>query len=247
MAFALGAAIKKAPHQIVSVHGRDHTKSQELAALLGSTPMKIDDVIAKDVDIVILAISDNHINEVSNMVKLGNKSTIVVHTSGSIPLYSLNEDIRLKGVIYPLQTISKTSETDFAQVPFCLNAADRPTLEVIKKFAESLTSKIYVLSDDERKKAHLAAVMVNNFTNHLVSSAYNYLEQESIPSALVQPLLKQTMEKLISSPPDTTQTGPARRNDTITIQEHLKLLDGNTIKRLYEEITNSIIEKYHNQ
>ncbi len=245
VAHSLGVALLNASHNILSIHGRNMESTSELALKLNSIACTIDESINSSVEVIILAISDNYIGEVSEQIVQTNKSCILVHTSGSIPLYILNSKFKQRGVLYPLQTFTKAKELDFSTIPICLNASDRPTLKVIRALSESLTKKIYILSDDERKKAHLAAVMVNNFTNHFISLAYDYLKKESIPIQIIQPLIRETMEKLLQSTPDTTQTGPARRNDTSTIEEHLKMLEGHSMKELYDTISQSIIDKHN--
>jgi predicted short-subunit dehydrogenase-like oxidoreductase (DUF2520 family) len=90
---------------------------------------------------------------------------------------------------------------------------------------------------------HLAAVLVNNFTNHLATIAQDYLTTAALPFNWLLPLLEETVAKLKEQPALTAQTGPAKRNDQTTIQRHLELLKREDIA-VYMALTSSII-KHH--
>jgi hypothetical protein len=94
-----------------------------------------------------------------------------------------------------------------------------------------------------RVKLHLAAVMVNNFTNHLYALMETYCREEGLDFHLLLPLIKETASRLDDVSPSKTQTGPAVRNDTTTIEKHLDLLQKYPqLKRMYELFTESIIQ-----
>ena len=69
------------------------------------------------VDLFIIAVSDDAIVSVSEQIPFINH--LVVHTSGSVAMESLSNSNR-KGVFYPLQTLSKTKEINFKEVPLCI-------------------------------------------------------------------------------------------------------------------------------
>jgi predicted short-subunit dehydrogenase-like oxidoreductase (DUF2520 family) len=70
-----------------------------------------------EADLYIIAVSDDAIASVSAQLPFENR--LVVHTSGSAPLTSLNDKNR-KGVFYPLQTFTKGKAIDFKMIPLCL-------------------------------------------------------------------------------------------------------------------------------
>ena len=53
------------------------------------------------------------------------------------------------------------------------------------ELGQSISSNVINLNDEDRLKAHIAAVIVNNFTNHLVSSAYDFLKNNNVRMGLV--------------------------------------------------------------
>ena len=78
--------------------------------------------------------------------------------------------------------------------------------------------------DDTRLKYHLAATMVNNFTNYLFAQAESFCKKENISFAVLQPLMEETVIRLRNISPHETQTGPAIRNDLDTLKKHRELL-----------------------
>ena len=95
--------------------------------------------------------------------------------------------------------------------------------------------------DDTRLKLHVAAVFVNNFTNHLYALAEDYCKKEGIDFKELFPLIEETASRLKTISPSKLQTGPAIRNDEETIQKHLVLLASHPqMKKVYEFLTASI-------
>jgi hypothetical protein len=91
---------------------------------------------------------------------------------------------------------------------------------------------------------HVAATIVNNFSNHLFALAENYCDQQKIDFKLLVPLIEETAKRTEQFSPSQMQTGPAIRNDIQTIQIHLEVLENfPELKRFYELFTESIQKK----
>ncbi|MEZ0007275.1 putative short-subunit dehydrogenase-like oxidoreductase (DUF2520 family) [Flavobacterium sp. 28YEA47A] len=190
-----------------------------------------------EADIYIIAVSDSAIAEVSSSLPFENR--LVVHTSGSVPLEELNPKNR-RGVFYPLQTFTKNKEVDFAAIPICLESEFDDDYIVLENVAEAIGSKHYLISSDQRKSLHVAAVFVNNFTNHLYQIGKEICAENQLPFEILKPLIAETANKVQRLSPLEAQTGPAKRNDLNTIQAHLALLTDNTQKEIYKILTHSI-------
>ncbi|TYA78429.1 Rossmann-like and DUF2520 domain-containing protein [Seonamhaeicola marinus] len=191
----------------------------------------------KDADIYILAVSDDAVASVSSQLPLENK--IVVHTSGSVNVHDLDKKHK-RGVFYPLQTFSKTAQLDFANVPICIETLDKPDYHILKELAISIGSPVKKVNSDQRKVLHLAAVFVNNFTNQLYRIGHEITESEGAEFDLLKPLILETAKKVQDLSPYMAQTGPAKRNDKKTINKHLKLLQSEEHKAIYNVLTESI-------
>ena len=192
-------------------------------------------------DACIIAVKDEAIAEISK--KLPFENQLVVHTSGNTSIEAIDSKNR-RGVFYPLQTMNKQTIVDFEKVPFCLEAETTNDFCLLQRLASLLSSKIYTLNSYQRRLLHLAAVFMNNFSNHLVYISQQICKENEVPFEILQPLLAETFIKLQNTSAYDAQTGPARRNDFLTITNHLAMLDNNNYKEIYDIITKSIINTY---
>jgi len=185
-------------------------------------------------DVTIIAVSDDAIAEVSSKIT----NNFVVHTSGSVSLCDLKNNTK-KGIFYMLQTFSKDKKVDFTEVPFCLEAENENDYKLLETLAKSIGKKIYNINSEQRKTLHVAAVFVNNFTNHMYKIGNDICKENNVPFEILQPLIKETASKVAHLSPEKSQTGPAIRNDQKTIKNHLNLLDSNQ-QNIYKILTKSI-------
>jgi len=198
----------------------------------------------EDADVYILTISDDAIANLSKQLPFEGK--LVVHTSGSVGIHDLDRKHR-RGVFYPLQTFSKASKIDFKDVPICIEALEKSDFQILKKLAEEIESPWYKINTEQRQILHLSAVFVNNFTNQLYRIAHEISDAKSISFDVLKPLILETAKKVQTLSPYMAQTGPAKRNDKKTIKKHLKLLEDDDHKAIYELLTNSIKKTHGRQ
>ncbi len=191
----------------------------------------------KEADVYLIAISDDAIAKFSSELPIENK--LVVHTSGSVGLADLDKKHH-RGVFYPLQTFSKDTEINFAEVPICIETTDKNDLKTLQHLAAAIGSKSYRVNSEQRGSLHLAAVFVNNFTNQLYRIAHEITESTSTEFNILKPLILETANKVQNLSPYLAQTGPAKRNDKKTIKKHLKKLDNSPHKDIYKLLTDSI-------
>ena len=202
----------------------------------------IDDINKlKKADVYIIAVSDDAISNLSSQLPFENR--LVIHTSGSVGICELDKKNE-RGVFYPLQTFSKDAEVDFKQVPICIEVIKKNNLKTLKSLSEALGSESHKVNTEQRKALHLAAVFVNNFTNQLYRIAHEITESKGVEFNILKPLILETAKKVQDLSPYMAQTGPAKRNDKKTIRKHLKLLENQHHKDIYELLTTSI-QKTH--
>jgi len=195
----------------------------------------------KEADVYVLAVSDDAVAALSKKLNLENR--LVVHTSGSVNVHDLDKKHR-RGVFYPLQTFSKDVDIDFKHVPFCLEALEKEDLTILKSLAEAVGSPHYKINTEQRQTLHLAAVFINNFSNQLYRIGHEITDVKNINFDILKPLILETAKKVQIESPYMAQTGPAKRNDKKTIKKHIKLLEKEMHKDLYELLTQSI-QKTH--
>lgn len=194
---------------------------------------KLDSIPSSDVTII--AVSDDAIQQVSQSIS--NRNGLIVHTSGAVAMNAIAG--KRKGVLYPLQSFTKNAIVDFNKIPFCLETSDKDDFILLENVAKSIGNKIYQIDSEQRKKLHVAAVFVNNFTNHMYTIANDICEKNNVPFEILYPLIEETAKKIQSISPKEAQTGPAKRNDVQTIQNHLENLNLQQ-QKIYQLLTKSI-------
>lgn len=193
----------------------------------------------KNTDLYIISVSDDAIQSVSNSLFFSEK--LVAHTSGSVAMEDLSDKNR-KAVLYPLQTLSKKKEVDFTTVPLCIEAQNETDLHLLTEVAQHLSDHVYNVDSEQRKSLHVAAVFVSNFVNHLYKLGSDICIEHKVPFEILKPLILETSKKVQIMEPNEAQTGPAKRNDTSTINKHLAILTDENQKEIYKILTKSIID-----
>lgn len=227
---------EKAEIELVQVLSR---KPEAVVNILNSDQIISDYNQLQKVDLIIIAVSDDAIAEVSCQIPFQNQ--LVVHTSGSVNVEALNDRNR-KGVFYPLQTFSKSKEVDFKIIPICLEAQNESDYKTLKTVAKSISEVIYQVNSEQRKALHISAVFVSNFVNHLYQMGNEICTENNLSFDILKPLIQETANKILTLSPQEAQTGPAKRNDMQTINSHLSFLTDENQKEIYKLLTKSIID-----
>lgn len=218
------------------------SRKNDLDPFLFPSEKVISDItLLKDSDLYIISVTDGAIAEVSENICFNNR--LVVHTSGTTSMEILNDKNR-KGVFYPLQTFTKGKEVDFNEIPICLETQNDEDYILLEKVAQSISKKAIKISSEQRKAIHVSAVFVCNFVNHLYQIGNEICTKNNIPFEILYPLIEETASKIKNLSPVEAQTGPAKRNDTITINSHLNFLSNETYKEIYKLLTKSIIDTH---
>lgn len=243
MAHNLSRGLLKGNHRISHLIARSSKKAQELAKKINAQWIDIETVHLEDfdVDLILLAVSDEAIERVSQQFSNEVKKRIpIAHTSASTPMEGLKEFNHF-GVFYPFQTMSIGREVFWKEIPIIIEANSSHLEKSLFKLAESISEKCQLMSFAQRKSLHLAGVFVNNFTNHLIHLAQDQLKEQNIDPHITHALLKETMLKVMEIGPDSAQTGPALRGDNKTMEVHLNQLgDKKSIALIYEHLSKSI-------
>lgn len=231
--------------EIVGIYGRDKLEAKALAAKVKS-PI-IEDVSTRiNADLILLAITDDAIAEVANMLH-ANKRSMVAHTSGAVPMTDMPEKLR-RAVFYPLQSFSKDKKIIWENVPFCIEAENDEDINALGDLAERLSKRVYVLSSDQRKTLHLAAVFANNFANLMFEFSEELLAKADIDHSIMHPLILETANKVLMQSASQSQTGPASRGDVETIKTHQSLLgEDSNYRKVYDLLTSEIYKRNHDE
>lgn len=194
-----------------------------------------------EADVYVIAVADDAIPKIANKLPFTNR--LVVHTSGNVSMHELHKKNR-RGVFYPLQTFSKGVKVDFTKIPLCLETGEKPDFKILKTIANAMGSDSYKISSEQRRALHVSAVFVNNFSNHMYRIAHEICEGNNVPFEILHPLIQETANKINTLTPYMAQTGPAKRGDEKTTNDHLEKLDKDIHKEIYTLLTQSIAKTY---
>lgn len=188
----------------------------------------------------IIAVSDDSIQDVAG--KYSDYPHLMLHTAGSVNIDVLgNAGLNNFGSLYPLQTFSAGKEVSWSEIPVFIAANNEENLKLTSAWAHELSNRVHPISDAQRLSLHIAAVIANNFTNHLLAEADSWLKSHQLKFEFLLPLIHETIEKLKLMSPYDAQTGPAIRNDKRVIEKHLSQLDNwSNLKDIYQLLSQSI-------
>lgn len=249
VAWHLAQAFEKVGCVVDAVYSRSIESAEEVASYLyGCQAVTELDFSESSSELFILAVPDDFILSVAQQLVLP-ENAILVHTSGTLALEDLQKtmdiyhDLAVEcGVFYPLMTFTKGKKIDLKAVPFCIEATTETAENELVNLADQLSNSVQLVSSEERRVLHLAAVFACNFTNHLWAISQEITEANSLEFDLLKPLIHETFKKAMQAIAiATVQTGPAQRNDRKTIAAHLDLLSEDAeLTKMYQLMTRSI-------
>lgn len=195
-------------------------------------------------DVYLLCTSDNSLSDLS--AQLPFEGRLVAHVSGGMDMDVLSDKNR-RSVFYPLQTFNKNTAADFTEIPICVEAEKKADANFLMDLANLISENTHFIDSSQRAQIHIAAVYVNNFVNYLYQEASEIMKEKDMDLSLLYPLMQKTLQSAMENEPQDIQTGPAKRGDTKTIQKHLNLLDKDSHKNTYKQLTNAILKHYGSQ
>lgn len=243
MAWLIAARMLGAGHTCVGAWGRNSPELEGLCAAFSLPRLSGIQQITDGPDACILAVSDSAIAAVAGQLAL--RHTTLIHTGGSIPIDALAGNSGNFGVLWPVYSIRKASLPVHRSFAAVIEANTTAALEAVRAVAKAICDITYEANSEQRAGLHLAAVVSNNFVNHLLSIATDICAGEGAPISLLQPLIEQTIANMRTQHPAESQTGPARRGDEATIGRHIAALaDRPDWQALYKAMSASIMNQY---
>ena len=167
-------------HEIINIYSRSFDKAADLAQVAHAKAVSHFKQLNADVDLVIIAVSDQSIPSVISALTEYLPNVLIVHTSGSTALSVLSTKHARAGVFYPLQTFSLEREIDWSNTPLFVEATENTDLQRLHTLAESLSQRVYSYSSAQRLSLHLAAVFACNFSNYCYDMAKQVVDAEQV-------------------------------------------------------------------
>ena len=208
LATNLALALDHAGHHVRQVYSRTMDSARALANAVGAEPIVRLSKMESTADIYVFSVTDCVLAELIRELSETVKGKIFVHTVGSLPMTVFASYVNNFGVLYPMQTFSKTHPIGFADIPCFIEASDPATKATIVHLAGTISHRVFEMDSNRRRYLHLAAVFACNFTNHCYSIAAEILSRHQIPFEVMLPLIDRTAQKTHLLSPIDSQTGP---------------------------------------
>lgn len=234
MAKALGALLRESGVHITAVAGRNPDSTTAAAQFIGATKAITLPDLPKHATHILIAVSDDAIASVAEELRhAGFCDGVALHTSGAAgpealePLSANNNSI---GVLHPLQTVpSPERGIQALRGSTFAYSGDERAIQWARTLIRHLEGKALAVDSRRWSNYHAAAVMACNYQVTLVDAALELMEKAGLKreQALdaLAPILRTTIDNILSSKPEMALTGPIRRGDVATIEKHLNALD----------------------
>jgi predicted short-subunit dehydrogenase-like oxidoreductase (DUF2520 family) len=228
----LGAALKRAGHNIQACTAVSDISKLRAESLLPGVPVTSIEEAVKDRDLILLTVPDDVLGQVVNGLAATNSvspGTFVMHASGryGIEILSpLTEQGCLPLALHPVMTFTGTS-IDLNRLSACPFGIT--TVQTLRPVAETLVVEIggepIWVPEENRGLYHAALTFGANNLMTLVTQTTELLEAAGItnPESLVAPLLGASLDNALRNG-DAAITGPVARGDANTVREHLRVL-----------------------
>jgi predicted short-subunit dehydrogenase-like oxidoreductase (DUF2520 family) len=244
MAKALGALLSRRGIAVSAVGGRNRNGADEAAVFAGAGRGVSIVELPLCASHILVAVSDDAIGHVAReLAAAGLRDGVVLHTSGAAGPDAMGELCAAGnsvGAIHPLQTVP-SAERGMETLPGATFAygGDAAARAWAEKLIATLGGRALAVDARYWQHYHAAAVTACNYQMTLVDAALEVLEIAGIAReqalAALGPILRATIENILSAGPERALTGPIRRGDVGTIRGHLAALEDALpgTKRLY--------------
>ena len=132
VAWHLALTFYKKGIKINQVYSRTSSSAVELAQKVNAGFTTDVSKIKPEADLFIVALTDDIIGNIPEMVEFDDK--LVIHTAGSVSISVFEGKLKNFGVLYPLQTFSKKRQINMSDVPFCIEARWAVILSMASRF-----------------------------------------------------------------------------------------------------------------
>ena len=228
----LGAALRRAGHEIIAVSAVSDLSRLRAEALLPGVPIMPVPQVAVDADLVLIAVRDDVLpGLVSSLCVEGSlhAGQFVVHPSGRFGIDVLHPAADAGAIplaLHPVMTFTGTS-VDLARLEDCPFGVT--TLDQVRPIAEALVVEMggepVWVPEESRALYHASVSFGANYLMAVVRESIDLLARAGIehPEHLMAPLLSASLDNALRHGYGAL-TGPVARGDAATVGEHLRQL-----------------------
>ncbi|MCB9480374.1 MAG: DUF2520 domain-containing protein [Desulfobacteraceae bacterium] len=221
--------------EISGIFNSDQKTSEKTREITGAKFFSNLDELVKASDIIFLTTPDDIIEKTADKISKSEieiKDKFFFHCSGSLPstiLSSLKSKGAFTASLHPLQSFAglSASKNPFRGIIMGIEG-DSEAVDTGKNLAIVLGSLPYTLKTEGKSLYHAAAVIASNYLVTLTDISLTFLEAAGIEKEkglhIITPLIKGTLENIISKGTKKALTGPVARGDSQTIASHRKAI-----------------------
>lgn len=241
---ALGALADAAGWSVTAVADISAQVAHSAAEAIGNPASMPAAQVAGAAGVVLLTVPDDKIAGLCRQLadaKAFRTGSVVAHCSGALTseiLAPARQCGCLVASMHPMQTFP-TAEAAVAKLPgsYFFIEGDDEAAEVLKCLAKDIGGKPTRIASESKTLYHAAAVMACNYLTALLDASLTMAEQAGISradaTAAFEPLIRATMDNVITAGPEQALTGPIARGDVETIRRHLEAIDEPHLKQFY--------------
>ena len=221
--------------QIGGIYNRNPESSQSALNFIGDGTISAALEVMPNADFWLIATPDDAIQDCSKQLAQLNKAwcnTIVFHTSGlktSAELSALKSSGSAIASIHPAHSFANPEQSlSTFKNTVCALEGDTQALQKITPLLEAIHAQTTHIQPEAKALYHAATVIASNYlvtlnevSNALLAKAgFN----EQLSTAVLAPLMTQTLKNTLETGAKNALTGPIARGDQQTIKTHLEAL-----------------------
>lgn len=187
-------------------------------------------------DVWLLATADSDILRAATLLAANGvlrAGDVVLQCSGALPSNELRSAI-MPGVhvasVHPLKSFVDPAEAvrTFAGT-YCAAEGDAAALTLLKPAFEHIGARVTEIDPQFKTVYHAASVMVCNYLTALMEAGLQCYEKAGLPrataSAMMEPLVRETVDNVFNLGTVKALTGPLARGDTAVVERQLHALN----------------------
>lgn len=247
--FSLGKYFSENNLNVIGYYSKNFLSAKEAAIFTGSSFFETIEDLVKECDTIFITTPDGVIREIWNsMSKLSIENKIICHCSGSLSseVFSNIDSHNAFGYsIHPMFAISdKYNSHKNLKEAFITIEGDSKHIDYINNMFHNLGNKTKIILEKDKAKYHAASVVVSNHVIALVEEGvkllgeYEFNESEAIEA--LYPLIINNISNILSKGLVKSLTGPVERNDSETVERHLKCLNSED-RELYRLLSGRLL------
>jgi len=183
-------------------------------------------------DVVWICVPDDAIASVAAQIASERdwRGKIAVHSSGAVSSDAL-EPLRRKGAevasAHPLMTFVSSSQAKLRGVPFALEGSAK-ALAAVESMISDFGAQAFRIARTEKAAYHAFGFFSSPAIVALMAAAIEVGKLAGLDGkrarALMEPIVRQTIDNCFRTSPQQAFSGPVRRGDIDTLRKHLDVL-----------------------